>query len=55
MTLKARLSKLEASASTQDYRPWLRLIWPWLRIIGGSKRNATQSAALIDAGQALEI
>jgi hypothetical protein len=48
MTLQTRLSKLEATASTEDTRPWLR-------VIGDSKEECkAKRRALIDAGQALE-
>ena len=48
MTLKTRLSKLEASVSPEDTRPWLR-------VIGNSEEECeAKRRALIDAGQALE-
>jgi hypothetical protein len=48
MTLQTRLSKLEATASPDDNRPWLR-------VIGRSEEGCeAQRRALIDAGQALE-
>jgi hypothetical protein len=48
MTLKARLSKLEATASPEDARPWFRLI-------GDSEEECeAKRRALIEAGQALE-
>ena len=47
MTLKTRLSKLEASVSPDDIRPWLR-------VIGNSQEECeARRRALIDAGQAL--
>jgi hypothetical protein len=48
MTLKTRLSKLEATASREDTRQWLR-------VIGDSQEECdAKRCALIDAGQALE-
>ena len=48
MTLKTRLTKLEATASPEDTRPWLR-------VIGDSEEECeAKRRALIDAGQALE-
>jgi hypothetical protein len=48
MTLKTRLSRLEAKASPEDNRPWLR-------VIGDSKEECeAKRRALIEAGQALE-
>jgi hypothetical protein len=48
MTLKTRLSKLEATASPEGIRPWLR-------VIGNSQEECdAKRRALIDAGQALE-
>ena len=46
MTLKTRLSKLEATASPEDNRPWLQ-------VIGHSEEQCeSQRRALIDAGKA---
>ena len=48
MTLKTRLSKLEATASPENTRLWLR-------VIGDSEEECdAKRRALIDAGQALE-
>ena len=48
MTLRTRLSKLEAIASTEDNRTWLR-------VIGDSEEECeAKRRALIDAGDALE-
>ena len=48
MNLQTRLSKLEATASPENNRPWLR-------VIGHSEEECeAQRRALIDAGQALE-
>ena len=48
MTLQTRLSKLEATASPEDTRPWLR-------VIGDSEDECkAKRHALIDTGQALE-
>jgi hypothetical protein len=48
MTLQTRLSKLEATASPDDNRPWLR-------VIGHSKEECeAKRRALIVAGKALE-
>jgi hypothetical protein len=48
MTLQTRLSKLEATASPDDNRPWLR-------VIGHSQEGCeAKRRALIDAGKALE-
>jgi hypothetical protein len=48
MTLKTRLSKLEATASSENTRLWLR-------VIGDSEEECdAKRRALIDAGQALE-
>ncbi len=48
MTLQTRLSKLEATTSPDDKRPWLR-------VIGHSEEECeAQRRALIDAGRAPE-
>jgi hypothetical protein len=48
MTLKTRLSKLEATVSPEDTRPWLH-------VIGNSEEECeAKRRALIDTGQALE-
>ena len=48
MTIRTRLSKLEATASTEDTRPWLR-------VIGDSDEECeVKRRALIDAGKAME-
>jgi hypothetical protein len=48
MTLQTRLSKLEAIASPEDTRPWLR-------VIGDSEEECkAKRRATIDAGKALE-
>jgi hypothetical protein len=48
MTLKTRLSQLEATASPHENKPWLR-------VIGYSEGECeAQRRALIDAGEALQ-
>jgi hypothetical protein len=48
MTLQTRLSKLEATVSPEDTRPWLR-------VIGDSQVECeAKRRALIDAGKCLE-
>jgi hypothetical protein len=48
MTLQTRLSKLESTASPEEYRVWQR-------VIGDSKEECeVKRRALIDAGNALE-
>jgi hypothetical protein len=48
MTLQTRLSKLEATVSPDDNRPWLR-------VIGHSEEGCeAKRRALIDAGDAVE-
>jgi hypothetical protein len=48
MTLKTRLSKLEATASPEDTRPWVR-------VVGDSQVECeAMRRALIDSGQARE-
>jgi hypothetical protein len=48
MNLQIRLSKLEATASPDAHRPWLRVI------VHSEEECELQRRALIDAGQALE-